>query len=153
MKIKESSVRYLYAILTLVLVLTFLSTMGCGYRTALRNHCHLDTQTCDNLFGENTWDMDDRLVAVERNIEEISKEITSLQTMTQLLISESQDKSAEIAQLQALMQLIQNTVTNNATFVQTVTADLQAQIDSLESSITGHGSGIHRPLWNFSRFV
>lgn len=150
---RESNMRYLYAILTVLLLLTFLSTASCGYRVTLRNHCHLGTQMCDNLFGENTWDLDDRLVAAEKNIAEINKEILSLQSMTQLLISESQDKTAEIAQLQVLLQLIQNTVTNNAAFVETVTADLQAQIDSLETSIANQQTIINDMIGDISNLA
>lgn len=133
--IRERNVKFLYAVFTVLLLLTFIMAAGCGYRDTARNHCNLGTQLCDNLFGEDTWENNNRLSAAEVNIAELDKQVTSIKTMVELLISELRDKSAQITQLSALMQLIQISVTDNEEFVNTVTADLKLEIEQLEESV------------------
>lgn len=132
---KERQINFMYAVSKVLLLLTFIFAAGCGYRATARNHCNLGTQLCDNLFGEDTWENNNRLSAAEADIAELDKEITSMQSMIELLISELKDKSAQIIQLDALIQLIQISVVDNADFVNTVTADLQLEIEQLEDSV------------------
>lgn len=129
------SISILYGILTLLLILVFLSSMGCGYAQSARTHCTLGTQICDNLFGQNVFAQDERISDNEAAIRAVEAEILSLQTMVQLLISGADDKASEIYQLNTLLTAINMTVTNNEAFVATATADLQAQISDLQSDL------------------
>ena len=40
------------------LILTAL--LGCGYQQSLREACHINDLTCDNLFGRNQQEIDER---------------------------------------------------------------------------------------------
>lgn len=132
---KSTAIRITYIVFTLLLLAAFLANMGCGYREAARFHCHLGNQACDTLFGENTWETNDRLSNVEQNVANLNAEILSLQTTVQLMISDSADKTLQIAQLNSLIYIIENTVNNNAVFVTAALNDLTEQINDLEASI------------------
>lgn len=129
------SISILYGILTLLLVLVFLSSLGCGYAQSARTHCTLGTQICDNLFGQNVFAQDERIGTNETAIRAVEAEILTLRSMVQLLISGADDKSSEIYQLNTLLTAIQMSVTNNEEFVNTVTADLQSQINDLQADL------------------
>lgn len=132
----RKNVRILYAILIMLLICTIaLNSTGCGYATAMRNACHLDTQTCDNLFGQNNWEIADRLAAADKNIADLSMQITSMQSMISLLVSDSAGYSAQVADLANLLNTLQLTLTDNKAFLDTVTTDLQAEIAQISERV------------------
>jgi hypothetical protein len=132
---ESQHIRILYTILIGLLLLTFLSNVGCGYIATARNHCTLGTQICDNLFGEDSWSESNRLADAEKNIQTIQAELLTLQTMSSLLITQANDSTTRALELYSLMMTIQMSVTNNQNFVDSVTADLKSEIDSLLANV------------------
>lgn len=135
----RKNVQFLYTILIMLLIFTFLFNMtGCGYVTAMRNACHIDKQTCDNLFGPNNWEMADRLQMADRRLEAsehqnalLQTELTSLKSMVELLISESADYTKSLSSLTNLLLQLQNDSSASAIML----TDLRAEIQQVAENV------------------
>lgn len=118
---------FLFGFIITALIIT--SCGGCGYQQTLRAHCRIgDTQTCDALFGVNQFDIDENQ---NKDIENLSKEITSIKTqldanINAVLLMQSQYKTS-----QTLLSILQLQLYDNSASIEL----LKEQLADLNSSI------------------
>lgn len=89
------------AVNILIFVCTIL--ISCGYQQAFRNHCHLEGQTCDTLFGVDQTEIDEQQSA---QLTAHQKEIDSLTTMMTELVKDVRNLESQAAQQQQMLDLL-----------------------------------------------
>lgn len=79
-------------------ILIFICTIliSCGYQQAFRDHCHLEGQTCDTLFGVDQAEVD----------EQQNAEIDSLTTMITELVKDVRSVEAQATQQQQMLDML-----------------------------------------------
>lgn len=141
----RDSTKMLYAVLIVLLVATFILTASCGYRETARSGCHIDTQTCDNLFGRDERDNQDvidglsregkeardRLDGIERDVKNIQKEIDGLTIQVNYLIDDAKNSSMQLSLQNSLLTLLQQQITAQGS----INSNQQAQLDNINDQI------------------
>lgn len=114
-----------FAIVSLLSILF----MGCGFQQAFRNHCHLEGQTCDTLFGVDQEEIDEKQNA----------EITSLTTMLNELVKDvrSLEGQAE-TQLNLLNMLVvlAQQQDANTTMINQMRVEIDQDLVNIQNSIS-----------------
>jgi len=129
-----------------LLITSLLFLTACG---SLRQNCHLDGQTCDTFFGKNTFEQDERLNVLEKNVAQLQTDLKNLYNFaTNLSVNYSvmqnqldqnalylqQLNSYNSSQDLALLQAINNT-TNNIMSLQTQLTNQNTLISNQQTQI------------------
>lgn len=129
--------RLVYGLLTVLLLILFLTNAGCG---TARANCRLGGQICDSLLGKDAQEAFDRLDNMEESVEQIQKEILSLSTQLNFMITDIEADSQQLTALESVLNTLQNAVEANNTVIYEVTmaiAQIESRIDYNDTRIAG----------------
>lgn len=118
--------RLIYGLLTILLLTLFLANAGCG---VARANCNLGSQICDSLLGKDAQEAFDRLDNMQESVEQIQKEILSLSTQLNFMITNIEADSQQLTALESVLNTLQNAAEANNTVIYEVTMAI-AQIES-----------------------
>jgi septal ring factor EnvC (AmiA/AmiB activator) len=121
----------------IVALLIIIFASGCGYRQSLRVGCHLGGQTCDNLFGKDEYEQEQQIENLDKRLTNAEKEIESLKTMVNSLISDVGVLSSQYSSNSSVLNLLQS---------QLVTLNTNAEANSVQ--ITNINNTINELLDN-----
>ena len=105
---------------------------GCGYRQTLRHNCHGGQELCNNIFGQDEWDQDDKLNELQQIV---AQEQTRNNQQDQQLADLNQKLVELNLKLGDLTSQLNNLQSGNDTAVNSLTAQIlgvQTQITTLQ---------------------
>lgn len=139
MKELKMSKQVLLVVFTMLVLVWFMtSLMGCGYVQSARPMCKLPSNLCDVILGFDQFEVN---YNTDKRIDGLEKEIESLKTTLDLLISEVQSYGREINTQKALIQLLSADVTTNAAYITSINEDIeqmQEHINNQQVVINNH---------------
>ena len=105
------------------------SCSGCGYQRTLRTHCHLgDTQTCDNLFGINQYEVDSDQNKVNQAL---AAEVASIKQTLDNLIVDVRFIQSQLETNNVLLTLLRQDINSNYELIQALEVNTIALEDRL----------------------
>lgn len=140
--------RLVYGLLTVLLLVFFLTNVGCG---TARANCRLGGQICDTLLGKDAQEAFDRLDNMQETVEQIQKEIVTLSTQVNYMIANIQADGVQLLTLQNVLTILQSTVTSNESTTLAAINNLNTQIAQIESRVTYNDTRIADMLLDIVR--
>lgn len=119
----------LYFLLGFLLTsILLVSCSGCGYQRTLRAHCHLEGQTCDNLFGVNQYEVDNNQDAVDKAL---AAEVVSIKQTLDNLIQDVRFIQSQLETNNVLLTLLKQDINSNYDLIQALEVNTIALEDRL----------------------
>lgn len=110
--------------------------VGCGFQQAFRNHCHLEGQTCDTLFGTDQEEIDEQQNA---QLSAQQKEIDSLQTMMTELVKDVRNLETQASQQQQMLDILDTLAQQQGANISTINqmlVEVNQVLVSIQNSIS-----------------
>lgn len=111
---------------------------GCGYQRTLRTHCHLETQTCDNLFGINQYEVDNNQNMVNQAL---AAEVASIKQTLDNLIVDVRFIQSQLETNNVLLTLLRQDLNSNYELIQALevnTITLEDRLNYQQVIINNH---------------
>ena len=119
----------LYFLLGFLLTsILLVSCSGCGYQRTLRAHCHLEGQTCDNLFGINQYEVDNNQDAVDKAL---AAEVVSIKQTLDNMIIDLKFIQSQLETNNVLLTLLRQDINANYDLIQALEVNTIALEDRL----------------------
>lgn len=122
-----------------------ISCSGCGYQRTLRNHCHLEGQICDNLFGVNQYEVDNNQDVVNANQDAANKalaaEVVSIKQTLDNLIQDVSFIQSQLETNNVLLTLLRQDINANYDLIHALevnTIMLENRLDYQQVIINSH---------------
>lgn len=111
-------------------------TVNCGYQRTLREHCKIgDTQTCDNLFGINQFEVDDlQNTQIKANSEQILKLSSALSELA-VTANISQQQYSQTQSILSMLTLMINQQGADVSAINLMISNMNVQIQQQGQTI------------------